>query len=72
MQEPAGVQEETTMVSEASSTRRIAALSSAAGSIFAYFQRSAWSEQAQDPDACDFAFGNPHDMPIPAYVEALR
>ena len=72
MQEPAGVQEETTMVSETSSTRRIAALSAAAGSIFAYFQRSAWSEQAKDPDACDFAFGNPHDMPIPAYVEALR
>jgi aspartate aminotransferase len=60
------------MVSGTSSTRRIAALTASAGNILAYFEKSSWMQHAGDPDACDFAFGNPHDMPIPAYVEALR
>lgn len=24
------------------------------------------------PDVCDFAFGNPHDMPQPGLVDALQ
>ena len=29
-------------------------------------------EALRRPEACDFMFGNPHDMPLPGYVEALR
>src|SRR5262245_23263097 len=27
---------------------------------------------AGDPDALDFTFGNPHEMPLPGLVDALR
>ena len=29
-------------------------------------------EALQRPEACDFMFGNPHDLPLPGYVDALR
>ena len=29
-------------------------------------------EALRRPEACDFMFGNPHDMPLPGYVDALR
>jgi len=29
-------------------------------------------EALRKPEACDFMFGNPHDLPLPGYVEALR
>lgn len=33
---------------------------------------SAWSRRLGDEDIADFVVGNPHDMPLPAYVEAIR
>ena len=29
-------------------------------------------ETLRRPEACDFMFGNPQDLPVPGYVEALR
>jgi aspartate aminotransferase len=36
-----------------------------------FFEDSAWSTRRHTPDACDFVWGNPHDMPLPGYVEAI-
>ena len=32
---------------------------------------STWDSLRQQPDVCDLAFGNPHELAIPGYVEAL-
>ena len=38
-----------------------------------FFQVSARIAQLpSSPETCDFAFGNPHDMPLPGYVAALQ
>ncbi|MEX1159142.1 MAG: aminotransferase class I/II-fold pyridoxal phosphate-dependent enzyme [Thermomicrobiales bacterium] len=53
-------------------TRRVAALSHAMGRIGEYMERSTYMRRAGDPAICDFAFGNPHDMPMPNYVDVLQ
>jgi aspartate aminotransferase len=55
-----------------SSTQRMSALAASVRRLLMYFQQSGWMAHGSDPDSCDFAFGNPHDMAMPAYVEALR
>lgn len=35
------------------------------------FSDSAWARHRDDPDICDFVFGNPHDMPLPGVVSTL-
>jgi aspartate aminotransferase len=40
--------------------------------IFRFFTESAWARRHDLGTVCDFAFGNPHDMPLPLYVEALQ
>lgn len=37
-----------------------------------FYARSALSRRRGDPNVLDFTFGNPHDMPPAAYVDALR
>jgi len=39
-----------------------------------FFNESAWSRlpDPPPPDICDFAVGNPHDMPLEAFVETLQ
>ena len=39
--------------------------------FLSWFPRSAYAERQKDPAIADFMFGNPHDMPIPAYVAGL-
>jgi aspartate aminotransferase len=37
------------------------------------FEDSAWSRRdPEHPETCDFVFGNPHEMPLGAFVGALR
>ncbi|KLK91318.1 aminotransferase [Microvirga vignae] len=36
-----------------------------------YFD-SRYAERRGAPDICDFTFGNPHEMPLPGLVEAIR
>lgn len=38
---------------------------------FLRFER-VWTERADRPGVCDFAFGNPHDMPLAGFAEALQ
>ncbi|MEO6200436.1 MAG: aminotransferase class I/II-fold pyridoxal phosphate-dependent enzyme [Cryobacterium sp.] len=37
-----------------------------------YLGNSVYARRQRDPGVCDFAFGNPHEMPPAAYVDALR
>src|SRR5262245_42576370 len=37
-----------------------------------WFGTSRFAERQNDPTIANFMFGNPHDMPLPAYVGALR
>ncbi|PVE21833.1 aminotransferase [Microvirga sp. KLBC 81] len=36
-----------------------------------YFQ-SRYADMRGEPDICDFTFGNPHEMPLPGLVKAIR
>lgn len=36
-----------------------------------FVSRSAYAREGAKPGACDFCFGNPHDMPLPEISEAL-
>jgi aspartate aminotransferase len=42
------------------------------GPIAAFFNDSRWRDRLGEPGVCDFAFGNPQEMPLPGFVEALR
>src|SRR5919112_4329684 len=33
---------------------------------------SRYADRRGEPDICDFTFGNPHEMPLPGLVEAIR
>lgn len=37
-----------------------------------FLTESAWTKRLGAEDICDFVVGNPHDMPLPAYVEAIQ
>lgn len=37
-----------------------------------FYSSSTYARRRTDPDVIDFTFGNPHDMPPSAYVDALR
>jgi aspartate aminotransferase len=40
--------------------------------ILRFFTRSTWARRFGEEGICDFTIGNPHEMPSPAYVEALQ
>lgn len=50
----------------------IARLRRHAHSFFEFIGRSDYLGAPPGPGSCDFVFGNPHDMPLPGIVEALR
>ncbi len=37
-----------------------------------FFSESTWAHHRDDPGISDFVFGNPHEMPLPAFVGALE
>jgi aspartate aminotransferase len=37
-----------------------------------FFTESAWAQRADARQGCDFVFGNPHEPPVPGFVEALQ
>jgi aspartate aminotransferase len=37
-----------------------------------FFTESAWARRVGETGICDFTIGNPHEMPLPAFVDALR
>lgn len=40
--------------------------------FFAWYETSPHQQRAGTPGIADLLFGNPHDMPVPGYVEALQ
>jgi len=40
--------------------------------VGAFYANSSYTLRRNDPAICDFTFGNPHEMPDPMYVDALR
>ncbi|MDQ0849098.1 aspartate aminotransferase [Arthrobacter sp. B3I9] len=55
-------------------SRRAATLASVPSQhrINDFLRDSEYSRRQREPGICDFIFGNPHEMPQPAYVQALR
>ncbi|MGN6758850.1 MAG: aminotransferase class I/II-fold pyridoxal phosphate-dependent enzyme, partial [Thermomicrobiales bacterium] len=52
-------------------SRRTAALASTTAPLIRFIE-SNYARLADWPSVCNFAFGNPHDMPLPGLVEALQ
>ena len=40
--------------------------------IRSFFTESPWARRIGEPGVCDFTIGNPHEMPLQTYVDALR
>lgn len=40
--------------------------------VAAFFNNSQWRDRIGQHGVCDFAFGNPQEMPLPGFVEALK
>jgi aspartate aminotransferase len=52
-----------------STSARIGSIASATNSLRGFIPT--WEKLRIDPDVCDFAFGNPQELAIPGYVDAL-
>jgi aspartate aminotransferase len=57
---------------EAPVAQHLGAVEAAATPFIQFLTTSAWSKRIGSPEICDFVAGNPQDMPLPKYVEALR
>lgn len=40
--------------------------------VVKFFETSQWRDRLGEEGVCDFAFGNPQEMPLPGFVDALR
>ncbi|UFS70458.1 aminotransferase class I/II-fold pyridoxal phosphate-dependent enzyme [Geomonas sp. RF6] len=40
--------------------------------LLQFFSESRWAKRFGTPGICDFTIGNPHEMPMPAFVDALK
>jgi aspartate aminotransferase len=41
------------------------------GPVYHFFTQSSYARRASDPTVCDFAVGNPHELPLAGFTEAL-
>lgn len=53
-------------------SRQIQTVAEAAGPFMAFFANTPWLERQREPGVCNFIFGNPNEMPLPGFVDALR
>jgi aspartate aminotransferase len=51
---------------------RMRAADAAFAAVKNFYLNSRYGERRLAPDICDFTFGNPHEMPLPGIVAALR
>ncbi|MBV9563916.1 MAG: aminotransferase class I/II-fold pyridoxal phosphate-dependent enzyme [Bradyrhizobium sp.] len=51
---------------------RIKDVQAASRSLNAFYFQSRYGKRRAAPDICDFTFGNPHEMPLPEIVSAIR
>ncbi|MEO5953340.1 MAG: aminotransferase class I/II-fold pyridoxal phosphate-dependent enzyme, partial [Chloroflexia bacterium] len=52
-------------------SKRIVAVSEAVSPVTRFLFESSWSRKVGHPDVSDFVFGNPQEMPLQGFVEAL-
>src|SRR5437867_3338264 len=57
---------------EAPISKHLDAVRAASGPFVEFLTRSPWAARRGREGVCDFVVGNPHDMPLPAYVSAIR
>jgi aspartate aminotransferase len=57
---------------EAPISQHVEAARRASWPFVEFLLQSAWGRRLGDEGICDFVVGNPHEMPLPAYVEAIR
>jgi aspartate aminotransferase len=53
-------------------SRRALGFERATAPFFRFFTASTWSRRQHESGLSDFVFGNPHEMPLPEFVDALR
>jgi aspartate aminotransferase len=53
-------------------SNRVKAAANSNGHLRQLYFFSRYAERRGDPRICDFTFGNPHEMPLPPLVEAIR
>jgi aspartate aminotransferase len=53
-------------------SRRIQEVYGRTAPVLAFLTESTWARRQGEPGISDFVVGNPHEMPLPSYVEALR
>src|SRR5688572_17433709 len=51
---------------------RIRAVDAAFAAVKQFYLSSRYGERRFDPDVADFTFGNPHELPLPGLVTAIR
>lgn len=52
-------------------SKRIEGILGATSHLFQFMTQSTWALRQNDPDIADFVAGNPQELPLPEYVEAL-
>jgi len=52
-------------------SQHLDAVHAASAPFVEFLRTSAWAGRMGSPGICDFVAGNPHDMPLPGYVEAI-
>jgi aspartate aminotransferase len=53
-------------------SQRIEAVLAAISPFNHFITESTWAQRGSEPAACDFVFGNPHEMPLPGFVDAVQ
>ncbi len=51
---------------------RVRAADEAFAAVRTFYLESRYADARFDPEVCDFTFGNPHEMPLPELVSAIR
>ena len=62
----------TTVDAKAGVSRRNEALQRLTGPVVAFLTGSTWARRKGEPGMMDFVVGNPQEMPLPGFVDALR
>ncbi|MDQ3980039.1 MAG: aminotransferase class I/II-fold pyridoxal phosphate-dependent enzyme, partial [Actinomycetota bacterium] len=57
---------------EAPVSQHLEAVQTAAAPFIRFLTTSPWAKRMGSPEICDFVAGNPQDMPLPEYVDAIR
>jgi len=57
---------------EAPISTHLHAVRSGSAPVIEFLTTSAWGTRRDAREICDFVMGNPHEMPLPGYVDAIR